>query len=63
MAPIVHSTERFNWITALIGRLLEFYILATSKVISGSVSTVIMTVHTHYEFIVLPHWKIRLPIP
>ena len=36
--------------------LLLFYILATSNVISGWVPT--GTVHTHGDFIVLPHWDI-----
>ena len=35
--------------------LLLFYVLATSKIISGHV----LTVWTHGDFIVLPHWETR----
>ena len=39
--------------------LLEFYVLATSKVIRY----LLVTVCTHGDFIELPHWEIRLQAP
>ena len=42
----------------MVGWLLEFYILVTSRIISGRV-----TVHTYGHFIVLPHWETRPSAP
>ena len=43
------------------GWLLEFHVLAKSKVISGSYQVYqIGTALAHDDFIVLPHWQIRL---
>ena len=48
--------KKYTWLDMAAIRcwLLEFYVLATSKVISG-----VVTVHTHGYFKVLPEWKTR----
>ena len=40
--------------------LLLFYVLGISKVM---VWYGLVTLHTHVDFIVLPHWKTRVPVP
>ena len=44
-----------------VGWLLEFYVLATTKVISVLVLTGLWAVKTHDDFIVLPHWVRHQP--
>ena len=59
-----HQNHRYEWIMGLwpmlLVCLLLSYILATSKVI---ISGRLMTVCTHGDFIMLPHWESRPPAP
>ena len=59
LRPNTQSGERkhVNHAGVLRSLLLEFYVLATSKVLSGRE----MAVHIHGHFIVLPHWEFRPP--
>ena len=43
--------------------MLEFYYLATSKIISERARDMILDVYTHGDFIVQLYWEIRLLAP
>ena len=54
---VIHS----QWVDTNKGCFVEFDVLTTCKVISSLHRLV--TVCTHGDLIVLPHWEIRLPAP